>query len=279
MVNLNGTLFPADQTLFKAGNRAFLYGDRLFETIRYQNGKLLFWEDHYFRMMGGACILRMEIPIHFNIEFFEDEIIKTIEACKLASNSARVHLSIYRADGGLYRPTDRSFDYLIEVEKLQSSDLCLNDKGLEIDVFHDHLKPKQALSNFKGANSMISVLSSIYAHENGLDEAIILNSESHICETTASNIFVVIGKSIYTPALSTGCVDGIVRKQIIENASSWGYTLEEKNMKTFELIMADEIFLTNSIRGIQWVSAYKNKTYRNEVTSGIFDKLQRLVNA
>ena len=130
MVNFNGTLFPADQTLFKAGNRAFLYGDRLFETIRYQNGKLLFWEDHYFRMMGGACILRMDIPIHFNIEFFEDEIIKTIEAFKLASNSARVRLCIYRVDGGLYRPTDRSFEYLIEVGNLQVSDLCLNDKGL-----------------------------------------------------------------------------------------------------------------------------------------------------
>jgi len=278
MVNFNGTLFPADQTLFKAGNRAFLYGDRLFETIRYQNGKLLFWEDHYFRMMGGACILRMDIPIHFNIEFFEDEIIKTIEACKLASNSARVRLCIYRVDGGLYRPTDRSFEYLIEVGNLQVSDLCLNDKGLEIDVFHDHLKPKQALSNFKGGNSMISVLSSIYAHENNLDEAIVLNSESHICETTASNIFVVIGKCIYTPALSTGCVDGIVRKQIIENAGSWGYTIEEKNMKTFELIMADEIFLTNSIKGIQWVGTYKKKNYRNEVTSDIFGKLQRLIN-
>jgi len=279
MVNFNGTICPKSQPLFKAGNRAFLYGDQLFETIRYQKGKLLFWEDHYFRMMGGACILRMDIPIHFNIEFFEDEIIKTIEACNLVSNSARIRLSLFRADGGLYLPTDRSFEYLIEVEKLQASDLSLNSNGIKIDVFHDHLKAKQALSNVKGGNSMISVLSSIYAHENGLDEAIILNSESHICETTASNIFVVIGKCIYTPALSTGCVDGIVRKQIIENANSWGYTLEEKNMKTFELIMADEIFLTNSIKGIQWVCAYKKKTYRNEVTSGIFDKLQKLVNA
>ena len=279
MVNINGTLCARSQALFKAGNRAFLYGDRLFETIRYQNGKLLFWEDHYFRMMGGACILRMDIPIHLNIEFFEEEIIKTIEACKLVESSARIRLSIYRADGGLYMPTERSFEYLIEAEKLQASNLSLNSKGLEIDVFHDHLKPKQALSNVKGANSVISVLSSIYAHENSLDEANILNSESHICETTASNIFVVIGKHIFTPHLSTGCVDGIVRKQIIDNAGFWGYSIEEKNMKTFELIKADEIFLTNSIKGIQWVGAYKKKNYQNKITSDIFDKLQRLINA
>ena len=278
MVNINGTLCARSQALFKAGNRAFLYGDRLFETIRYQNGKLLFWEDHYFRMMGGACILRMDIPIHLNIEFFEEEIIKTIEACKLVESSARIRLSIYRADGGLYMPTERSFEYLIEAEKLQASNLSLNSKGLEIDVFHDHLKPKQALSNVKGANSVISVLSSIYAHENSLDEAIILNSESHICETTASNIFVVMGKHIFTPHLSTGCVDGIVRKQIIDNAGFWGYSIEEKNMKTFELIKADEIFLTNSIKGIQWVAAYKNKKYQNEITSDIFNKLLSLIN-
>ena len=279
MVNINGTLCSRSQALFKAGNRAFLYGDRLFETIRYQNGKLLFWEDHYFRMMGGACILRMDIPIHLNIEFFEEEIIKTIEACKLVASTSRVRLSIYRAYGGLYLPTDKSFEYLIEVEKLQTPVFILNSKGLEIDVFHDHLKPKQSLSNFKGSNSVISVLSSIYAHENKLDEAIILNSESHICETTASNIFVVIGKHISTPPLSTGCVNGIVRKQIVDNADLWGYSIKEKKMRTFELITADEIFLTNSINGIQWVSAYKKKNYKNEITSDIFDKLQRLVNA
>ena len=278
MVNFNGTLFPADQTLFKAGNRAFLYGDRLFETIRYQNGKLLFWEDHYFRMMGGACIFRMDIPIHLNIDFFEEQIINTIQASKLADTSARVRLSIFRTDGGFYKPTDRSLEYLIEVEKLDSSDFSLNSKGLEIDVFYDHLKARQTFSNIKGGNSMISVLSSIYADENGLDEAIILNSESHICETTASNIFVVIGDHIYTPALSTGCVDGIIRKQILDHISSWGYILEEKNMKPFELIMANEVFLTNSISGIQWVGGYKNKTYQKEVTSDIFEKLKSLIN-
>lgn len=277
MINLNGSLYPNGQTIFKSGNRAFLYGDQLFETLRFYNGKLLFWEEHYFRMMGGACMLRMEIPQHLNIEFLENEIIKTLKASNLFEYNSRVRLSLYRSDGGFYFPTNQSIEYLIEVDELLDKPLSLNTNGLVIDVFHDHYKPNQTISNLKGGNTLVSVLSSIFANENELDEAIILNSESNICETTASNIFISNNKHLITPPLSSGCVNGIVRQQIFENASEWGYTIEEKNMKTFELIKADEVFLTNSIKWIQWVGAYKKKYFTNKISSDLFQKLQLLI--
>lgn len=277
MINLNGSLLPNAQNLFKSGNRAFLYGDQLFETLRFQDGKLLFWEDHYFRMMGGACMLRMDIPQHLNIEFLENEIIKTLKASNLFEYNSRVRLSLYRSDGGFYLPTSRSLEYLIEVDELIEKPLILNNSGLVIDVFHDHYKPNQTISNLKGGNSLVSVLSSIFGDENDLDEAIILNLESNICETTASNIFIVTDKHLMTPPLSSGCVNGIVRKQIVENASLWGYSIEEKNMKTFDLIKADEVFLTNSINWMQWVSSYKKKSFKNDISSDLFQKLQMLI--
>ena len=277
MINLNGSLLPNAQNLFKSGNRAFLYGDQLFETLRFQNGKLLFWEEHYFRIMGGACMLRMEIPQHLNIEFLENEIIKTLKVSNLFECNSRVRLSFYRSDGGFYLPTSRSLEYLIEVERLIENPLSLNNSGLVIDVFHDHYKPNQTISNLKGGNSLVSVLSSIFADENDLDEAIILNLESNICETTASNIFIVTNKHLITPPLSSGCVNGIVRKQIIENAFLWGYSIEEKSIKSFELIKADEVFLTNSIKWIQWVSRYKKKYFKNDISADLFQKLQLLV--
>ena len=276
MLNFNGQLSPNDELIFKAGNRAFNYGDQLFETIRYSRGKLLFWEDHYFRMMGGACILRMDIPIHLNIDFFESEILKTIYASVLTIHSARVRLSIFRKDGGRYLPLDRSLNYLIEVEKLDYKNWKFPIQGSKIDVFHDHKKPSGALSNVKGVRSIVSVLSAIYAQENYLNEAIILNSDSFLCETTSSNIFAVFDNVIYTPPLSSGCVEGIIRKTLIDNAEDWGFTMEEKEMKTFQLVKAQEIFLTNSIIGIQWVSIYKNKTYSNKISSQLFKKLIEL---
>jgi len=269
MINLNGHLLPKSTPIFKAGNRAFLYGDQLFETILFDKGTLKFWEDHYFRMMGGSCLLRMEIPIHLNMDFMEEEVMKTLDSAGLSSKKARVRLSLFRTDGGLYTPKDRELEYLIEVEELE---VLESVDGLVIDVFHDHLKPSQPLSNTKGVNSIVSVLSAIFAQENQLDEAIILNSESFMCETTASNIFIVKDNILYTPSLESGCVDGIVRKQIFENSATWGVTVIEKEMKTFELIKADEVFLTNSIKGIQWVSSYKKKTYSNEFTINLHQK-------
>ena len=261
MINLNGTLISKSEYIFKSGNRAFLYGDQLFETILFDKGTLKFWEDHYFRMMGGSCLLRMEIPIHLNMDFMEEEIMKTIASAGLSTKKLRVRLSLFRTDGGLYTPKSRQLEYLIEVEELEDLE---SDEGLVIDVFYDHLKPSQPLSNTKGVNSIVSVLSAIFAKENQLDEAIILNSESFMCETTASNIFVVKDNILYTPSLESGCVDGILRKQIFENSTTWGITIVEKEMKTFELIKADEVFLTNSIKGIQWVRSYKKKTYAKE---------------
>lgn len=277
MVNINGYLTPKNQALFKAGNRAFLYGDHLFETILFQNGKLLFWEEHYFRIMGGACMLRMEIPQFLNIDYLENEIIKTINSFKYNILNARVRLSLFRRDGGYYLPTNQSIEYLIEINEINNSYLLFNEVGLHIDVFHDHFKPKQRISNIKGQNSIVSVLSSIYANENNFDESIILNSESFICETSASNIFVVNEKNLITPPLNSGCVNGIIRKQIIENACLWGFTIEEKNIKTFELIKADEVFLTNSVKWIKWVERYKKKRYKNEVSLRLFMCLCNLI--
>lgn len=278
MINKNGVIGD-DAYVLKSGNRGFLYADRIFETIRYQNGRILFWEDHYFRMMGGACILRMDIPIHLNMDFLQEEILRTLEACNLKSSSARIRICMYRVDGGFYLPQDNTLNYLIEATKIQPFDSRLNKEGLSLDVFYDHLKPKQALSNFKGGSSIISVLSSIFANENELDEAIILNSDSKICETSASNIFIISDGVVYTPPLASGCVDGIFRKQLFEHAKSWGFDLQEKEMKTFELVTADEVFITNSIKGVQWVGKYKNKEYTNDTVTQIHKRFIELIEA
>lgn len=276
--NYNGTLVPVEKGLFKAGNRAFLYADRLFETILFHDSKLLLWEEHYFRIMGGACMLRMDIPINYNMDFLKDEIHKTIEANKISEKSLRIRLSIFRADGGLYLPLNKSVEYLIEVNLVPNFNLEMNLKGAIIDVFYDHVILNRSLSSIKGNNSIISVLSSIYADENNLDESIILNSDSFICETSTSNIFLVIGKQILTPPINSGCINGIIREKIIENAESWGYEIQESNIKPFQLIKADEVFLSNSIKIITWVEQYKSKKYRNIVSKDLLMNLKEMMN-
>jgi len=276
MINYNGTLKNNQEYLFTSKNRAFLYGDQIFETLRYHQGKLMFWERHYFRMMGAACMLRMDIPHHLNMEFVSDEIFKTLKANKLLDNDARIRIVLFRCSGGYYTPISKTMEFIIETEALESNTLTIG-KGLSIDVFHDHKKPQETLSSLKGGNSLPSVLSGIFAKENHLDEAIILNSDSNICETTSANIFILNKDVISTPPLNSGCVDGIIRSFLLEKADDLALVIKEKSMKPFELIKADEVFLTNSIHGISYVKSYKKKEYSNSFSVELLNRIKQLI--
>ena len=101
MVNYNGRLLPSDEVKITPSNRAFNYGDGVFETVKIRNGRLVFWEKHYFRLMASMRMIRMKIPVEFTLEFLENEILKTIASLDIQTN-LRARLSVFRKDGGLY---------------------------------------------------------------------------------------------------------------------------------------------------------------------------------
>ena len=112
MLNFNGQLINSDELQLSSQNRGFKYGDAIFETLNIQNNKVVFWEDHYFRLMASMRMLRMEIPMEFTLEFLEQEILKTVHTQEHFSN-VRVRLTVFRKDGGLYTPKTNEIDYLI----------------------------------------------------------------------------------------------------------------------------------------------------------------------
>ena len=120
MYNYNGDLVSFDEVKITPNNRAFKYGDSVFETLKVVNGKLIFWEDHYFRLMASMKMLRMKIPLEFTLEFLEEEILKTAQVHE-SSNNLRARLSIYRKDGGFYTPKTNKVDFLIEVQDIDYS--------------------------------------------------------------------------------------------------------------------------------------------------------------
>ena len=271
MINFNGNLESKNNFSLSIQNRAFKFGDALFETIKVEDGRIVFIEDHYFRLMASMRMLRMKISMKFALEFFEKEILRTIEANKLIN--ARVRFSIFRNDGGLYLPKDNTTSYLIEADQL-SSTLKTN---YEVDLFKDHYLYSGMLSTLKTNNKILNVIASVYASENGLDNCILLNENKQIVEAINSNIFLVNDHQITTPSLSEGCLKGIVRKNIISlinNDST--YEIFETAISPFELQKADEVFLTNSIAGIQSVTKYRKKIYGISVATDIQNKLKVL---
>ena len=271
MINYNENIISKETITFSIDNRAFKYGDSLFETIKVASNKVVFIEDHYFRLMASMRMLRMKIPMKFTIEFFEKEIVKTVEANKLID--ARVRFSVFRKDGGLYLPKDNAIEFLIEASPLV---IPLNDK-YEVDLFKDYYIYSGLLSTLKTNTKILNVVASIYANENDLDNCILLNEKKHIVEALNANIFLVKGNEIITPSLSEGCVKGIMRKNIIEIINrDKTYKIKTIEISPFELQKADEVFLTNAIIGVQSITKYRKKRFNTVVATYLQSKLKVL---
>ena len=263
MLNHNGNLVVFDEVKITPDNRAFKYGDAIFETVKIVNGSIVFWEDHYFRLMASMRMLRMKIPIEFTLEYLEEEILKTAKAINTTEN-IRARFSVYRKDGGFYTPTTNEVDYLIEAKVIDVQE----KEVYRLDLFKDFYLYSGHLSTVKSNNKLTHTLASIYAKENEVDNCVLMNERKGVVEVTNGNIFLVKNQVVKTPALTEGCLKGIIRGKLIEIlAKNSEYTIEETSITPFDIQKADEVFITNSIIGIQSVTNYRKKEFTNTLAN------------
>ncbi len=274
MVNFNGDILSQDTLFLNHENRGLKYGDGLFETIRVVNGKIFFWEDHYLRLMASMRIMRMEIPMNFTMEFLEEQLLNTIASNGLENSPARVRLSVFRNNGGYYLPETNEISYIIEVGELDSPFYMIHQQDYVVELFKDFYVNPDMLSTLKSNNKAINVVGSIYAKENGYQNCLLLNNQKQVVEALNGNLFLVKGHTIKTPPKKDGCLNGIIRKKLIEIVGKLeAYTLEEASISPFELQKADELFITNAIVGIQPITRYRKKNFETTVASDLLGKL------
>ena len=263
MINFNGILQDSDTNLLDQ-NRGFLYGDGVFETLKIVGGKILFFEDHYFRLMAAMRIVRMEIPMNFTLEYLEEQVLSLVEKNKI-EQSARARITVYRNNGGLYLPTNNTVSFLIQTSAIENPVYSISEKEYEVDLYKDFYIPKQLLSTLKTTNKMIHVTGSIYAKENDLDNCILLNDSKNVVEALQGNLFMRVGNTLITPPISEGCLNGIMRKQILSLAKKeTNLEVVEQVISPFDLQKADELFVTNVIRGIQPITKYRKKEFEQD---------------
>jgi branched-chain amino acid aminotransferase len=276
MINFNGVLVSQDQQL-SVNNRAFLYGDSVFETLKVVNNSILFLEDHYFRLMAAMRIVRMEIPMNFTLEYFEEQILSLAKINKCES-SARVRFSVFRNEGGFYLPMVNTISYIIQSVALPNQYYCLDQNPYEVELYKDFYVSKQLLSSLKTNNKMVHITGSIFAKENGYDNCLILNETKNVVEALQGNIFMVLEGRLITPPISEGCLNGIMRKQILAIAKKNNeYEVVEGVISPFDLQKAEELFITNVVKGIQPISKYRKKEYQNTVATSLIQPLNLLV--
>lgn len=274
MINFDGKLHTKEVNFLNQENRGLRYGDSLFETIRVVNGKVFFWEEHYLRLMASMRILRMEIPMNFTMEYLEDQIFKTIKANDLEMQPVRVRLTVFRKNGGLYTPDTNTVSFLIEVKALHSAFYSLDAAAYEVELFKDFYVNPDMLSTLKTNNKILNVVGSIFAKENKYQNCLLLNTNKSVVEALNGNLFLVKGNVIKTPPISDGCLNGIIRNKLIAIlAKIEDYTLSEESISPFELQKADELFITNSVVGIQPITKYRKKDFENKASKDLLGKL------
>lgn len=264
-INNNGEVLKNEGAVLAAANRGHLYGDGLFESIRVKNGKPINLEPHILRMLEGAIALKMRVPSFFTVSFFEERIIELLSASSI-HDGGKVRVSLDRVSGGTYKPTSNEVTYLIEVYPLDTNNYELNQRGWEIDLFTTIRKHKNRLSNYKTKNGLLYVMSSIEAQEKDLDDLLITDQKGAILEGSSSNLFVVSNGVLYTPGLDEGCLGGVMRMTLINVALQNGIKVYESSIMPQNLLSADEVFLTNAIKGVIWVGGYRTKRYVNDMS-------------
>lgn len=276
MINYNGTILSADSNIL-TNNRAFLYGDGVFETLKILDGKVLYAEDHYFRLMASMRVVRMEIPMDFTMEYFEEQILSLANAAGVAV-SGRARITVYRNEGGYYLPTDNNVSFLVTVIPVENQLYAIQERAYEVDLYKDFYVSKQLLSSIKSTNRLLNVAASIFADENGLQNCLLLNDAKTVIEGLQGNLFMLMGNRLITPPVSEGCVNGVMRKQILALAKKIErLEVVEEVISPFDLQKADELFLTNVIMGIQPITKYRKKEFTDELSRELLVKLNAFV--
>ena len=271
-VNFDGAILRSDKAILTADNRSFRYGDGLFETIKVKKGRICLENYHFERLMAGIRLLQLEFPASFTAERLARQI---LDLCEKNGHTTlgRVRLVVFRGDGGLHDRVDPLPHYIIQSGPLAAGNEGINDNGLILDIFPDGRKSCDALSSLKSNNYLVYVMAALYARKNGLNDCLVLNSRDRIADSTIANVFYSQDGKIYTPPLSEGCVAGVMRRFLADLLQKTGFTLIEKITTAEDLQNAEGVFLTNAIRGIQWVRSFRGATYSNSLPLAVYQAL------
>lgn len=268
----NDKTYKEGTGIILSDNRSLKYGDGLFETLKILNGRIQLSTYHFERLFSGMELLEFEIPNYFTEGYLKNKIAELSK--KNQHTIARVRLMVFRGSGGLYDAENHHPNYIIQTWDIENS-RELNSNGIIIDIYQHAKKSCDNFANLKSNNFLPYVMAAIHAKKIRVNDCILLNNYERICDTTIANIFIIKDDIIYTPPLSEGCIDGVMRRFIIEQFRQSEFSFIEKPITVEELENADEIFLTNSIRGIQWVKEFRGIKYINQKVKKIHTFIQK----
>jgi branched-subunit amino acid aminotransferase/4-amino-4-deoxychorismate lyase len=267
----NGKLLDAETAIVSSKSRGLRYGDGCFETMKMKDGRIILYELHFERLFSSLELLGFELPMHFSSDNFKNEV-EELAGKNRHKKHGRIRLTFFRGDGGLYGAENNLPNYVIETWKLEDEVGLFNENGLVTGIFKDARKAADNFSHIKANSFMPYILAANWAKKNRLNDALLLNSYDKIADATIANVFIVKDGVIKTPALTEGCIGGVMRRFLINCCKKEGLPIEETSLSVDDVAEASEIFLTNAIRRIQWVKQVGKDNYSFSVSKLLYDK-------
>jgi branched-chain amino acid aminotransferase len=267
----NGQLVDSDAPILSANSRSYRYGDGFFESMRLIDGRLHFASRHLARIEKSILLLHFSQPVGFVLGDFETWI--ESQCANLKVQNARIRCTFFREGQGFYLPEESETHSILEIIPTDLVGYPLNVVGLALGNFKELTKNSNYLSVLKTTSSLIYVMAGIHAREKSYDELVLYNEMGRVCEGISANIFGVTGEFIITPPISEFCIDGVMRRVVIELAQEYGYVVIERPLGEVELSSCREIFFTNASKGIQWVGDFMGKRLSNTTSRVLSERL------
>ena len=274
-ININGRVVSEEKSGLSIHNRAYKFGDCVFETIRVVNGRVLFFEDHFSRMSRAIKTLKYESPEKWSMSFCKKEIERLLSQNTI-SRGGKVRFTMFRNSSGLYIPKSNEMGYSIEANVGESNLFELSKTGVLLGIYDEIRLNASIISPFKTNNCLPYIMAGLSLKESKYDDVLMLNMQSNIVEAISSNVFILIDGILYTPPIKDGCVAGIMRKKIIQLCKKINVPIVETSINTEIISKADEIFLTNAISGIQWVKAFGKKRFFHKLSERLVNELNAI---
>lgn len=268
-LNQNGRIIKEEKAIISPNNRSFRYGDGCFETMKVIDNSILLADYHFERLFASLQLLQFDVPKYLTADYLQHQILEVAKK-NYHNKLARVRLTVYRGNGGLYDPENHFPNYLIQTWDLNPANNLLNENGLVMDVFRDAIKVCDTYSHVKSNNYLCYVMAALWAKKHHLNDAILLNPFNRIADATIANIFIITNGIVKTPSVSEGCVSGVMRRYLLTKMRAENIPVEETKIAVEELLQASEIFLTNGIYGIRWVKQICNNNYTNTASSMLY---------
>jgi branched-chain amino acid aminotransferase len=269
--SLDKKIIAVDELKIHPDNRSFRYGEGFFETIRLHNATIPLWDLHWNRLSSTLPKLYFERPAHFTDAGLKEEILRVAKrnACL---DAARVRITFFKGEGGIWEHPSSPFHVLIQCWPLENKEFRINENGLEIGLFEKGRKSCDQFSSLKTNNYLLYALAAQYAKREKLNECLILNQYGRVCDASIANVFFCKDGIIHTPHLEEGCIDGVMRRYLLEQLRVAGFQVREAAYSPDNILAAEELFLTNAMYGLRWVKSWGSKQYAFQQSSAIFHR-------